>query len=231
MATSWDLFFSYRRHDLGRARPLLQALAELGVRVWRDENDIPDQASITREIRGGIAHSKALLAFYSSTYPLSNPCQQELTTAWLAAQQIDQTTDSRIWIVNPERDFDHIPELLRDRQIPRLTGDGSRIHALAQKIRDRLDSLPAASLGSRVRDLPESAYHGMRPVQARRFAGRAKEFWICMENSPRIVSASSAACTARLWRRSAAWAATESLCSPVNTAFGLVRHTRAAFSG
>jgi len=56
VAGSWDLFFSYRRQDLERARPLLQALAELGVVVWRDENEIPEQASITKEIRHGIAH-------------------------------------------------------------------------------------------------------------------------------------------------------------------------------
>jgi hypothetical protein len=177
VAGSWDLFFSYRRQDLERARPLLQALAELGVRVWRDENDIPEQASITKEIRHGIAHSKALLAFYSSTYPLSNPCQQELTSAWLAGQQIDQIASHRVWIVNPEQDFDHVPELLRDQQIPRLTGDGSQVHALAQGIKDRLGALPATWLGSGVRDLPASAYHGMRPIQAQRFAGRAKEFW------------------------------------------------------
>ena len=90
MPTSWDLFFSYRRHDLDRAQPLLNALAQAGVRVWRDENDIPDQGAITAEIRDGIANSKALLAFYSHTYPVSNPCQQEITTAWLAAQQIDK---------------------------------------------------------------------------------------------------------------------------------------------
>ena len=32
MATSWDVFFSYRRHDLAKAQPLLDALAEAGVR-------------------------------------------------------------------------------------------------------------------------------------------------------------------------------------------------------
>ena len=76
MATSWDLFFSYRRHDLDRAQRLLNALAQAGVRVWRDQSDIPDQAAITAEIRQGIANSKAFLAFYSRTYPASNPCQQ-----------------------------------------------------------------------------------------------------------------------------------------------------------
>jgi hypothetical protein len=78
---AWDLFFSYRRHDLERAQPLLNALAQAGVRVWRDENDIPDQSSITAEIGEAIANSKALLAFYSLTYPESNPCQEEIRTA------------------------------------------------------------------------------------------------------------------------------------------------------
>ena len=93
-AMPYDVFFSYRRHDLKRAQPLLDALDEAGIRVWRDERDIPDQASITEEIRQGIADSSAFLAFYSSTYPVSNLCQQEITTAWLAAAvyQTYQTT-------------------------------------------------------------------------------------------------------------------------------------------
>src|SRR5215831_16306924 len=43
---------------------------------------------------------------YSSTYPLSNPCQQEITTAWLAAQHLDQNANRRVWIVNPESSFE-----------------------------------------------------------------------------------------------------------------------------
>jgi hypothetical protein len=174
MATSWDLFFSYRRHDLERAQPLLKALAEAGVRVWRDESDIPDQESITAEIRHGIADSKALLAFYSRTYHLSNPCQQEITTAWLAAQQVDHTPGRRVWIVNPEVIFEHIPELLRDQQLPLVTGNASQIAAIAAGVKNRLDALNT-TLGSGFRELP--AYHGMSPVQARLFVGRATELW------------------------------------------------------
>jgi len=37
--------------------------------LFRDETAINEGASITREIREGIAGSKLLLAFYSSTYP------------------------------------------------------------------------------------------------------------------------------------------------------------------
>jgi hypothetical protein len=143
MAVWWDLFFSYRRHDLKRAEPLLHALGQAGVRVWRDESDIPDQASITAEIRYAIANSKVLLAFYSRTYPLSNPCQQEITSGWLAAQQTDHTASRRIWIVNPEPSFEHIPELLRDQQSRLITGDTSQLVGTVQAMKEGLDALDA----------------------------------------------------------------------------------------
>jgi tetratricopeptide (TPR) repeat protein len=175
MTGAWDLFFSYRRHDLDRARPLLKALSDAGIRVWRDENDIPEQASITAEIRDGIANSRAFLAFYSSTYPLSNPCQQELTTAWLAAHQISGAANARVWIVNPESGFEHIPELLRDQQAPSVGEVNSQAAKTARGIKDRLDALDERLLGSGVRDIP--AYYGISPVQARRFTGRSRELW------------------------------------------------------
>jgi hypothetical protein len=67
MAASWDVFFSYRWHDLDRAQPLLDSLAGAGIRVWRDRTRIPDHESITAEIRHGLANCKAFLAFYSRT--------------------------------------------------------------------------------------------------------------------------------------------------------------------
>ena len=137
----YDIFFSYRRHDLGRARPLLTALRDAGIRVWRDEHRIPDQSSITQEIRQAIAGSRALLAFYSATYPLSSPCQQEITTAWLAAQNIDRDASRRVWIVNPETDFEHIPPALGDRQAARLNANRSHLRALARSFKARLDAL------------------------------------------------------------------------------------------
>ena len=175
MVSSWDLFFSYRRHDLERAQPLLDALAQAGVRVWRDKTDIPDQAPITDEIRNGIANCKAFLAFYSRTYPASNPCQQELTIAWLAAQQMDESASRRVWILNPEASFEHMPALLRDQQSPLFKEHGAQLASAVSGIERGLASLDAIPLGSGMRGLPE--YYGMEPIQARYFAGRAKEFW------------------------------------------------------
>jgi tetratricopeptide (TPR) repeat protein len=147
----------------------LNALAQAGISVWRDETEIPEQASITSEIRQAIANCRAFLAFYSLTYPQSNPCQEEITTAWLAAQQIGELGNRRVWIVNPETNFEHIPELFRDQQ------SGAYGAETAPKMKQALESLDATLLGTGMHTLP--AFHGMSPVQASRFAGRAKEFW------------------------------------------------------
>jgi hypothetical protein len=116
MSGIYDAFFSYRRKDLSRARPLLEALEKVGVRVWRDEADLPDNAPITPEIRRGLAPSKTLIAFYSPDYPLSRPCQQEITAAWIAAQQMGEPPYRRVLVINPEASFDHLPQVLREQQ-------------------------------------------------------------------------------------------------------------------
>jgi tetratricopeptide (TPR) repeat protein len=172
---SWDLFFSYRRQDLDRARALLDALYHAGVRVWRDETDIPEQESITSKIRDGIASSKAFLAFYSRSYPESHACQQEIIIAWLAAQQIDLTATGRVWIVNPDSGFEHIPVLMRDNRIPLITDDESQVTAVTQELAHRLNTMGSVLLSAGIRHQP--AYQGVSPIQASRFVGRTMEMW------------------------------------------------------
>ena len=105
--------------------------------------------------------------FYSSTYPGSNPCQEEITTAWLAADRLGESPNRRVWIVNPETSFDHIPDFFRDRQ------SGSPIEETVSRLKQALTVvngiLPVPG------DLP--IYHGMSAIQASRFVGRAKQFW------------------------------------------------------
>jgi len=103
---SYDIVFSYRRKDLAEAQPLLDALTAAGLRIWRDTTELPDNAPITLEIRHGLAASKVLIAFYSSSYPLSRPCQQEITAAWLGAQSMGELPYDRVLVVNPEATFD-----------------------------------------------------------------------------------------------------------------------------
>jgi TIR domain/Tetratricopeptide repeat len=170
----YDLFFSYRRHDLDRARPLLDALASCGLCVFRDETIIDEGASITQEIREGIASSKLLLAFYSSTYPLSGPCQEEIISAWLAAQHAGELPQARVRIINPEPGFDHIPAPLRDLQAP-LPREPAKLTALAGALRVHLDSLESGL--SAVAQPALLEYHGMAPVHAPHFVGRVHELW------------------------------------------------------
>jgi len=167
MANMWDVFFSYRRHDLERARPLLEELSRAGVSVWRDETEIPEQASITSLIREAIASCRVFLAFYSSTYPESNPCQEEIATAWLAAQRLGESPNRRIWVINPEASFDHIPDLFRDQQ------SGSLVEETVQQLKQALVAVNGTLPGRA--NLP--SYHGMSSIQASRFIGRAKQFW------------------------------------------------------
>jgi Flp pilus assembly protein TadD len=171
----YDLFFSYRRHDLDRARPLLDALTSCGLRIFRDETAIDEGASITQEIRQGIASSKVLLAFYSGTYPLNGACQEEIISAWLAAQHAGEPPQARVRIINPEPAFDHIPAPLRDLKAYALTHDPAGLTALAGELRTHVDSLEDGLSAAARQILP--GYHGMAPVHAPHFVGRVHELW------------------------------------------------------
>ena len=171
----YDLFFSYRRHDLDRARPLLDALAGAGLSVFRDETAVDEGASITREIREGIAGSKFLLAFYSTTYPVSGACQEEIISAWLAAEQAGEPPQARVRIINPEPGFDHIPAPLRDLKAYQFPREPAKLTALASAIRAHADSLEDRLLAAAEQLLPD--YHGMAPVHASHFVGRVQELW------------------------------------------------------
>jgi TIR domain len=137
----YDIFFSYRQHDISRAQPLLDALESAGLRVFRDETAIDEGLSITQEIREGIASSKLLMAFYSSTYPLSGACQEELVSAWLAAQHAGEPPQNRVRLINPEPGFNHIPAPLGDVKAHTLPQDAAGLAALVNAIQAHLDSL------------------------------------------------------------------------------------------
>jgi hypothetical protein len=171
----YHVFFSYRRHDLPRARPLLEALTFAGLRVFRDETAIDEGASITREIREGIAATKLLVAFFSSTYASSSACQEEILSAWLAAQNAKELPQHRVRIINPEPAFDHIPASLRDFKAHTLPNESAGMAELVNAIRAHIESLDGVLAAAAKQALPE--YHGMIPVSAPNFVGRVHELW------------------------------------------------------
>jgi hypothetical protein len=175
MATTYDIFFSYRRHDLARAKPLLEAFVAGGLRVFRDESAIDEGASITREIQQGLVGSKFLVAFYSNTYPLSAACQEEMISAWVAAQYAGEFPQNRVRIINPEPRFDHIQGPLRDLKAYPLPSEPDGLAELARAFRIHGDSVEGCLSAATLLPLPQ--YHGMTPVHAPRFVGRVHELW------------------------------------------------------
>jgi tetratricopeptide (TPR) repeat protein len=175
MIAEFDAFFSYRRKDLERAKPLLAALESAGVRVWRDEHDLADNASITAEIRNAIARSKALIALYSVDYPLSHACFEELSTAWIAAQQAGELPYSRVLVLNPEPGFDHVPAVLREQQSMRWPADASGFAGLAERIGAVIGPLTGGLHKGETPARPE--YHPVAVIAAPRFVGRVRELW------------------------------------------------------
>ena len=175
MSETQDVFFSYRRSDLPRAERLLDALTAAGIRVWRDQTDLAANSSITQEIRRALASSRAAIAFYSLGYPLSQPCQQEITMAWIAAQHMGEVPQSRVLIINPESGFDHIPEVLRDQQSMGWREDAAGLATLVEKLMNHVRSLKGTLGGGGLPASPD--YMGMAPVHTPRFVGRVKELW------------------------------------------------------
>jgi tetratricopeptide (TPR) repeat protein len=176
VAADYDIFVSHAWADGDRPRQIADALTAAGLRVWFDANEIDDFASITRAVTQGLARSKALLAYYSKTYPLRRACQWELTASFLAAQS-EGDPRRRVLVINPERSADHIhPIELRDAKFRNApTDNAAELHELAQSIAKHLSGIdgpfPSAGL------LIPPNWYGITPVGSTRFTGRLEEMW------------------------------------------------------
>ena len=169
-----DVFVSYRHSDSAAARLLVAALQDRGLTIWFDESSIGDFGSITAAATDGLAQSKALVVYYSEQYPLSAPCQWELTEGFLAAMRLGDPRD-RVLVVNPERGPAHIePVELRDALYGALTPpDLPELDSVAERIASHVGRIDGV-LGkgnTTVRWLPS------QPARATRFAGRFQQMW------------------------------------------------------
>ena len=152
-----------------------RALKAVGLRVWFDASEIDDFAGITHAVTEGLAKSKALLAYYSKTYPLRRACQWELTAAFLAAQT-EGDPRRRVLVINPEKGADHIhPIELRDAKFRKAPNTDREMQQLVQAIVKHVAQLsgPLAD----IRPLTAPNWYGMTPVGSTRFVGRLKEMW------------------------------------------------------
>jgi hypothetical protein len=174
-AAEYDIFLSHAWADGERPQHIADALTAAGLRVWFDADEIDDFAGITRAVTEGLAKSKALLAYYSATYPLRCACQWELTAAFLAAQT-EGDPRRRVLVINPESGASHIhPIELRDAKFLKPPNTGGEMQQLVQAIGKHVGELscPLAD----IHPLTAPNWYGMTPVGSTRFVGRLKEMW------------------------------------------------------
>ena len=177
MPDRFDVFCSYSHADGEAVGRLVGALEARGLAVYLDREEILDFEGITGSIERGLARSKALLAYYSATYPTRRPCQWELTAAFLAAQRQGDPR-RRVLVVNPEQSPGHIqPVELQDalfRSAPE-PGDAPGLAALADSVETHLAEVegPLGEVGP----LVPPAWHPEQRTGSNRFVGRLAEMW------------------------------------------------------
>ncbi len=174
--SEYDVFLSHAWADGDRPRQIKDALEAAGLRVWFDAEEINDFASITRAVTEGLAQSKALVAYYSKTYPLRRACQWELTAAFLAAEH-EGDPRRRVLVISPEEHADHIhPIELRDAKFRSAPKDnGAELQDLAQSIVRHVGELTGPLAG--IHPLTAPNWYGTSPVGSTRFVGRLAEMW------------------------------------------------------
>jgi hypothetical protein len=170
------LFISYSRKNKEQVYPFADALIKGGIDVWIDRAEIDPLDDFPAHIREGLAHSHALLAWYSPEFAQSSYCQKELTAAWICSQRLTRDVLSRILILNPEETVAHI-----------VLGDVGRENYLAaprdevaqdvciQVLRERLAGLTDDFAALRQFTLP--AWHPSAQQGSARFVGRLRELW------------------------------------------------------
>ena len=176
MAAEYDIFLSHAWKDGDRPRHIADALTQAGLRVWFDAAEINDFSSITRAVTEGLAKSKALLAYYSKTYPLRRACQWELTAAFLAAEA-EGDPRRRVLVISPEETAGHIhPIQLRDAKFRNAPADnGATLQELVQSVVKHVATLDGPLSG--IHPLAPPPWHGVKPVRYERFVGRFQEMW------------------------------------------------------
>jgi tetratricopeptide (TPR) repeat protein len=155
----------------GLAPLLRDKLTDQGVNVFYDECDIEELDDIEHRIRSGVAASTLFLCWYSNTYRDRRACNWELTAA-LA------TDPSRVVVVNPETDLDHVlPTSLRASLIAsaRDAEDTSGWEYLTRRIIER--GLALGGVFGGIATAETTPWFGDPPTRFSRFVGRAEPLW------------------------------------------------------
>jgi tetratricopeptide (TPR) repeat protein len=174
-----QVFLSYRTRRAAEVAPLLKALADVGVTVWRDEARIDEGASVTAEVLAGLSGAQVLLAWYSEDYPESRICQWEQALAWIAAEEVGSPHQRVFLLLPPDvQKVDHVLGLAKDQKAWRVPAAGPELACFARKLADRIKELDGRTLGE-LAPLAKPPRWLLRaqPHPSERFTGRAKDIW------------------------------------------------------
>jgi tetratricopeptide (TPR) repeat protein len=177
VAATYDIFISYRTRRFSELDPIVAALEQRGLRVFRDIAENRSGGSITDSVRQGLASSRAFAVYASEDWSASPICAWELATAWSAATRIDEGS-RRVLLLQPEG-VDNLSQVRLGRLRDCLSFDlrGPAIERAAQELADHLATLDARPLGA-IADLTRSPrWYPYRREGSSRFVGRAREMW------------------------------------------------------
>jgi len=177
-STEHNIFISYAHADQEKVMPICRALQDEGLKVWIDDTDVSDYTSITRSIVDGLSQSKALLAYYSHTYPRRRACQWELTAAILASGE-EADPAPRILVINPEEGVEHIqPAELRDAKFHKISVDAGsdEINKIAESVKAHVTGLKGL-IGDIHAFKPLDWYGARKGFGSNRFVGRLSYMW------------------------------------------------------
>lgn len=159
-----EVFVSYSRRDRVAVLALIEALADAGIRVWRDETQLQPHDAIHEGVAEAIADARVVLAWYSHHYATSEPCQWELIAAWCGHD------GARVLLVNAEAGIDHIAHrCLLDRQLARAEDTAGIVDAVRRTL--------ASADGPIGRAPPRPPHHGRQLSGSRQFVGRRTALW------------------------------------------------------
>lgn len=129
-----QLFVSYSHEDANRIRPIVQALNDLGISVWIDQDQLGVGESIPGKIDEGLQNSRAFLLFASQAYFASRWTALE----WQAALALGIAADDRKFLV-VRLDQTPLPAILG--HLVHVAG-GDQPASVAQRITSAMESHP-----------------------------------------------------------------------------------------
>jgi tetratricopeptide (TPR) repeat protein len=170
------VFISHSWDDNEQCGRLADALRACGVDAWFDRTHLRPFDPISSAVRDGIASSKALVAWYSRSYPTRRACREEMTLALLASENAGDEV-IRVLGVNPEDDLKHVAEARLFEHLFAMRELANDMDALAKSIAERVgqigDVFGAIPVPARVPWIGGRGWEGRSP----QMVGRLSELW------------------------------------------------------